>query len=126
MQNTLKNLLLQAIMTEGGIEKLYKEATSEFRPIIDALPKVAPIAAKDVATAVVTIQKIANEVAENEDVKAEAKRWKTQQIKKRKEILDEYFQAGFTRDEAFEMLRLDVMNAKATLANNASNVKISK
>jgi hypothetical protein len=24
------------------------------------------------------------------------------------------------------MLRLDVMNAKATLANNASNVKISK
>ena len=126
MQDMLKNLILQAMMSEGGVEKLYMDATEEFRPFIKALPKFAPVAAKDVATLVVTIQKVANEVVENEEVKAEAKRWKSQQIKRRKEILDEYVQAGFTKSQAFEMLRLDVMSAKAILANASSSVKSSK
>jgi hypothetical protein len=58
-------------------------------------------------------------------VQKEAKRLKTIQINRRKEILDEYEQAGFTSEQAFEMLRLDVMSANAILANASSSVKSS-
>jgi hypothetical protein len=34
--------------------------------------------------------------------------------------------AGFTSEQAFEMLRIDIMSAKAILANASSSVKSSK
>jgi hypothetical protein len=126
MPEFIKKMLLEALTTEGGIEKMDNGLTNDFRPIIDILPKLSPVVGKDAAVAVLTIQKIANEVAENEEVKTEVKKWKTRNIKRRKEILDEYKEAGFTATQAFEMLRLDVMNAKAAIANASSNVKLGK
>ena len=126
MQDMLKDLLLQAMSTEGGIEKMYNEMTKEFKPFINSLPKFAKPAGKDAATLVQTVLKVVNEVGDNEEVQAELKALKTRQIKRRKEILEEYKKAGFTATQAFEMLRLDVMNAKAVIANASSSVKFGK
>ena len=126
MQDFFKQLLMQAMMTEGGVEKLYNELTEEFRPIIDSLPKFAKPAGKDASTVVQTVFKLINEVGDNPEVQAELKALKTRQIKRRKEILDEYVSAGFTPTQAFEMLRIDTMNAKAVIANASSSVRSGK
>ncbi len=123
MQDFFKQMFLAALQTEGGVEKLYLELTEEYRPFIDSVPKFAKVVGKDASTLTTAILKLVNEVASDENVKAESKKWKTRQIKRRMEILQEYVDTGFTREEAFELLKLDVVNAKALAAGRSTSIK---
>jgi hypothetical protein len=121
--NTYLELLLKGELTQKGINNLYKEATSEYRPVIESLPGFAPLVSKDLAKVVVTALKVYNKTEQDKEVMAERNILKKNQAKRRQEILKIYVDAGFTEDQAFDLLKIDITHAKAVFANLGNNKK---
>ena len=106
----------------------YDGATERYRPLIEALPAVAGMVAKDLVPLVIAALTMGDVIAGNEEVLALANASYERVARERADKLKAYLGAGFNRREAVNLLMLDVANAKlvAEMLGNSLNKAVDK
>lgn len=102
---------------EASPTKLYERYRDKFKPILDAFEALGPRVGRDFAPAVVGLIQGLNEVLSDPAVSAASDQLGQTLIEMRFKALKSYQAAGFTRAEAFALVRQDAANFKAVVAD---------
>lgn len=92
----------------------YTELTKQYAPLIRAVPAVAGPLAKDVAPVVCTLLDLCSNIAGTAPFKASHKKFAQARAATRMTSLNAYIDAGFSRQEAFQLVLQDASHKLQT------------
>jgi hypothetical protein len=124
----MNEMLLQlvALFKSGEIRKDYDEISVQYRSLLVEVNKILPDFSKDLTKLFSTILTLLCQVRKDPEIRDKLKEFKTISAEARFESLQIYMQnEKFTREEAFQLLCLDVANLKTvgSALNQKSNKK---
>jgi hypothetical protein len=113
-------------LTKDEAIALYNAFTSEYRDIIAGFPHIAEMIASDLRPILLGVFKTINAI-EDQELALELETMRTSRAKKRMYNLLAYRTAGFTREEAMQLILYDAEKTSAivskALANNTAGDK---
>lgn len=109
----------------AAAEEVYDQAIKKCRPIIGLVPRLIRKIVPDIQPAVVGLLGATIQFQEDEEVQAMLSASAKLRAAHRKERLDQYEDAGFTREEAMALLLEDIANRKATAKQFSSSIRSS-
>jgi hypothetical protein len=103
---------------ESLVNGAYDSQVGKYRPLLKLLPQILDLAGDDLITVVVPVYKALNDLAENKEIEAESARNRKIRAKKRSKAMEAYEDAGFTNQQAFELLVCDLSRGTDSKISN--------
>lgn len=112
---------------EKIITKLYEESVGTIRPLINVAPFLFRKIAKDSLPVAIGLVEIASTVRGDARFQAACQKLDKLKAEMQFQAMKAYIKAGFTREEAFNLLLQEIASFKTNFAKiNSSGLKLSK
>ena len=119
---TIAEKLMSGDLKSKDIQALYDSVVDPYRPLLAKLPGLTGMVGKDLGPVIASVAAVFIEAFKSEAVQKVGNEFDKLRANTRMDTLKAYQAAGFTSDQAFQLLMQDVTNLRQMISNASAGV----